>query len=168
MYIILLNFHSCMYLVPTYLPGFHFQFQQGRAGFEHNQMSSDSFICPYTVGFESAMCNTFLGCIIPMINSPGMELIFKGDLKKFILDKYSRNWLQSEKLMFLTFQLLLAEEIFQEAELKVSNCRQLFLRWKRERREREEGERGGRDRREKERRERENLTCCRDVNINFE
>ncbi|KAI5755289.1 hypothetical protein M8J77_015715 [Diaphorina citri] len=40
-------------------------------------MSSDSFICPYTVGFEPAMCDTFLGCIMPMINSPGMELIFK-------------------------------------------------------------------------------------------
>jgi hypothetical protein len=35
-----------------------------------------------------------------MISSPGMELIFKGDLEKFILDKYSRN-LMSEKLMFL-------------------------------------------------------------------
>jgi hypothetical protein len=33
---------------------------------------------------------------MPMINSQGMELIFKGDLEKFILDKYSRNLLQSE------------------------------------------------------------------------
>jgi hypothetical protein len=43
---------------------------------------------------------------MPVINSPGMELIFKGDLNKFTKKfihtiKYSRNSLQSEKLMFL-------------------------------------------------------------------
>jgi hypothetical protein len=36
------------------------------------------------------MCDTFQGSIMPMINSPGMELIFKGDLKKFILDKLTQ------------------------------------------------------------------------------
>jgi hypothetical protein len=53
---------------------FKWNMEQGRAGFEHNFMSSDSFICPHTV-FESAMCDTFLGCIMPMINSPGMGLV---------------------------------------------------------------------------------------------
>jgi hypothetical protein len=47
------------------------------------------------VGFEAAMCDTFLGCIMPMINSPGMELIFKVNLEKLILDNL-RNSFQSK------------------------------------------------------------------------
>lgn len=30
---------------------------------QHNSMSLDSFMCPYTVGFETALCDTFLGCV---------------------------------------------------------------------------------------------------------